>query len=409
MPHRHAITSFVGLQSHEVVRWKRHHKSWIELWIEYRGRRYRCGGCGQGFTGRHDEELIRVRDLDISKHRVFLWLPRYRVRCPRCGIRRVESVIVRQGARCTRRFERKLFLLTDYMPVKAVAEQERVDWRTVKDAEIRYIVGLLRKRELDDITELGIDEVSEKKGHRYLTLVTDLKKRRVIWVGRGNDGAVIRAFFRWFGKERARRLKIVVIDMHDPYLLELRKRCPRATKIVFDHFHVIKPLSLAIDNIRRRLQNELPPDGKRYLKGSRYLLLRNREDLTRTQHVRLQDLLRLPANEILSTAYILKEDLRVVFRRLDPTQARAELRDWKRRARESGIPEILAYVKMLDRRRFGILNFFKHRKTNGLSEGMNNVVKTIKKNAYGFHDWQYFQLKILRKCGKLGDGSTDRD
>lgn len=408
MPHRHAITSFVGLQSHEVVRWKRHHKSWIELWIEYRGRTYKCGGCGQGFHHRHDEVLIRVRDLDISKHRVFLWLPRYRVCCPRCGIRRVTSVIVRQGARCTRRFERKLFVLTDYMPVKAVADQERVDWRTVKDAEIRYIVGLLRKRDLDGITDLGIDEVSEKKGHRYLTLVTDTVKRRVIWVGRGRDRAVLRSFFRWFGKKRTRRIRCLVIDMHDPYELEIRKQCRRAA-LIYDHFHVIKPLSLAIDNIRRRLQSELPPDGKRYLKGSRYLLLRNREDLTQKQYVRLQDLLRLPANEILNAGYILKEDLRVVFRRLDPKQARAELRDWKRRARESGVPEILAYVKMLDRRRFGILNFFKHRKTNGLSEGFNNVVKTIKKSAYGFHDWQYFRLKILRKCGKLGDVSTDRD
>jgi len=405
MPNIHAITSFVGLQSHEVVRWKRHHKSWIELWVEYRGRRYRCGGCGQGFPRRHDEVLIRVRDLDISKHRAFLWLPRYRVQCPRCGIRRVASVIVRQGARCTRRFERRLFVLTDYMPVKAVAEQERVDWRTVKDAEIRYIVGLLRKRDLDGITELGIDEVSEKKGHRYLTLVTDLKKRRVIWVGRGNDGAVIKAFFRWFGKKRARRLKIVVIDMHDPYLRELRKRC--RARIIFDHFHVIKPMSLAIDNIRRRLQNELPPEGRHYLKGSRYLLLRPRETLTPKQAVRLKDL--FAVNQPLYAAYILKEDLRAVFRRLDPKVARAELRDWKRRVRESGIPELIEYAKMLDRRRFGILNFFKHRKTNGLSEGMNNVVKTIKKNAYGFHDWQYFRLKILRKCGKLGGESTDRD
>ncbi len=403
-----AISSFVGFQSHEVVRWKRHHKSWIELWIEYRGRAYRCGECGQCFTRWYDRDPILVRDLDISKHRVFLWLPRYRVRCPRCGIRRVKSLIVRPGARCTRRFERKLFVLTAYMPVKAVGEQERVDWRTVKDAEIRYIVGLLRKRDLTGITDLGIDEVSEKKGHRYLTLVTDTVKRRVIWVGRGRDRAVLKKFFRWFGKKRTRRIRCVVIDMHDPYELEIRKQCPRAT-LIYDHFHVIKPLSMAIDDIRRRLQRELPPAGRLYLKGSRYLLLRNRENLTAKQRVRLQDLLRLPANETLNTAYILKEDLRAIFRRQNPKQARAELRDWKHRVRESKIPELLKYVQMLDRRRFGILNFFKHRKTNGLSEGFNNVVKTIKKSAYGFHDWEYFRLKILRKCGKLGEASFDRD
>ena len=111
MPYVRALRSFVGLPSHEVLRWKRYHKSWIELWLVYRGRTYRCGRCGKGFRRRHDEEPIRVRDLDIGPHRVVLWLPRYRVRCPRCGICRVKSVIVRPGARCTRRFERTLFVV----------------------------------------------------------------------------------------------------------------------------------------------------------------------------------------------------------------------------------------------------------------------------------------------------------
>ena len=303
MPDTHVITSFLGLQSHRVVRWKRHHKSWIELWLEYDGDTYRCPECGKSFRRYYDRPWVRLRDLDISRHRVYVWVSRYRVRCPQCGVRRVESRIARHHARCTRRFERWLFTLTKSMPVKDVSELARIDWRTVKDAEIRYIVGLLRKRDLNGITDLGIDEVSEKKGHRYLTLVTDTVKRRVIWVGRGRDRAVLKKFFKWFGKKWTRRIRCVVIDMHDPYELEIRKRCPRAA-LIYDHFHVIKPLSMAIDNIRRRLQSELPPAGRRYLKGSRYLLLRNRENLTAKQHIRLQDLLRLPANETLNAAYI---------------------------------------------------------------------------------------------------------
>ena len=180
MPDSDAITSFISLQSHAVVQWKRHHKSWIELWLEYRGETFQCGRCGRRYPKIYDREPIRLRDLDISKHRVYLWLPRYRVRCVECGVRRVESRIARASARCTRRLERRLFILTGHMTVKAVSEQERIHWTTVKDAEIRYILGLLRKRDLSGITSLGIDEVSEKKGHRYLTLVTDLTKRRVI-------------------------------------------------------------------------------------------------------------------------------------------------------------------------------------------------------------------------------------
>lgn len=408
MPDAHAITSFVGFQRYKVVRWKRHHKSWIELWLECQGSVYRCGGCGEKVFGYRGWVRIRLRDLDLSLHRVYVWEPRRLLDCPKCGVRQAESKIARPHARCTRRFERWLFQLTEEMSVKGVSKLAQVDWETIKDAEIRYIVGLLRKRSLDGITDLGIDEVSEKKGHRYLTLVTDTVKRRVIWVGRGRDRAVLRKFFHWFGKKRTRRIRCVVIDMHDPYELEIRKQCPRAA-LIYDHFHVIKPMSMAIDDIRRRLQSKLPPAGRRYLKGSRYLLLRNSENLSKGQHIRLKELLTLPANETLNTAYILKEDLRVIFRWQDPKQARTELRDWKRRVRESNIPELLEYVKLLDRRRFGIMNFFKHRKTNGLSEGFNNVVKTIKKKAYGFHDWQYFSLKILRTCGKLENASFERD
>jgi transposase len=398
--HDNAINSFIGLQSYEVVRWERHHKQWIEIWLDPRQNKWRCLGCGCRTTSCYDRVWTRLRDLDIASHRTWLWVPRIRVACETCGVRRSELLIAREHARSTRRFERLLFNLTYGATVKEVSRLTGADWKLIKEVEIHYIRGLLRKRNLEGITDLGIDEVSEKKGHRYLTLVTDIGQRRVIWVGRGRDRKVLREFFRWFGKKRTRRIKRVVIDMHDPYELEIRARCPRAA-LIYDHFHVIKPMSLAIDNIRRRLQSELPPEGRQYLKNSRYLLLRPKETLTGKQNVRLREL--LAVNETLNMAYILKEDLRIVFRLTDPRRARSELKDWKRRIRESGIPELLDYVKLLDRRRFGILNFFKHRKTNGLSEGLNNVVKTLKKDAYGFHDWQYYRLKILRKCGKLHD------
>ena len=290
MPDSHVITSFLGFQSHVVVRHKRHRKSWVEIWLEPRASMHICSACGWVSGTYYDRVWIRLRDLKTSKHRVLLWVPNHRVECPRCdGVRRERLSIARPHARCTRRFERELFHLTEEMTVKGVSKFVGVDWRMVKDAEIRYILGLLRKRNLDDITELGIDEVSEKKGHRYLTLVTDITKRRVIWVGRGNDGAVLRKFFHWFGPKRTRRLKIAVIDMHDPYLFELRKRC--RAKIIFDRFHVVKPLHMAIDKIRCRLYRELPPEGRRYIKNSRFLLLRHREDLSPKQSVRLEDLL----------------------------------------------------------------------------------------------------------------------
>jgi len=190
MPDKYGINSFVGLQSYEVIRWKRYHKRRLELWLELRGKKYRCGKCRKVFTPYHDRTWVCLRDLSIAQHQVYLWVYRYRVKCPQCGPQQAELTLARIYARCTRRFERWLFRLTKGMTVKEVSELVQVDWRLVKEVEIRYIVGLLRRRDLDGITELGIDEVSEKKGHRYLTLVTDLQSKRVIWVGRGRDRAV---------------------------------------------------------------------------------------------------------------------------------------------------------------------------------------------------------------------------
>lgn len=406
MPDFDRITAILGFQRYRVVRFRRFNKQWIELRLELRDRGLRCPGCGQRFIFCYDRRYASIRDLNLSAHRTILSVPKYRVRCPRCGVRQVHLEIARPRARCTKRFERWLFVLTRTMPVSEVADLTGIDWETVRNAEVRYIRALLRKRKLDGIRDLGVDEVAEKKGHRYLTLVTDLTLRRVIWVGRGNDGAVLRRFFRWFGPKRTRRIRRFVMDMHDPYVREVRRHCRRA-RIVFDRFHLSKLLHRALDELRRRLQRTLPPEGRRYLKDKRYLLLRANEDLTAKQRVRLEEL--LAVNKPLNAAYVLKEDFRALFDEENALVAREEIKAWKARARESGLPELLAFVKTLNRRRYGILNFFRHRITNGLSEGFNNVVKTIKKDAYGFHDWQYFALKILRRCGRIERRVSDAD
>jgi transposase len=276
-----------------------------------------------------------------------------------------------------------------------------LDWETVKDAEVRYIRGLLRKRNLDGITRLGIDEVSYEKGHKYLTLVTDLDGHRVIYVTHGNDGRAVGRFLTWLGPKRCRRIKVVVTDMHDPYLKVLRKRLPKAA-LVFDHFHVSKIVHDALDDIRRRLQRELSPKDRRVIKGQRYVLLRARERLSKRQEVSLQEI--LDANTDLTKGYVLKEAFRAVFKATSLRAGRKRLKAWEAQVRESGVPELLKVLGTIERRRSGIENFFQYKVANGMAEGFNNVVGTIKKQAYGFHDRDYLRLKILRICGKLDEG-----
>jgi transposase len=248
------------------------------------------------------------------------------------------------------------------------------------------------------ITSIGIDEVSYKKGHKYLTLVTDLIGHRGIYVTRGNDGASIRRFFRWPGPERCRRIRVAVTDMHDPYTSVLKKALPKAA-LVYDHFHVSKIVHDALDEIRRRIQRQLPPDARRIIRGQRYVLLNAREKLNHRQRVSLQEILAL--NMDLTTGHVLKEAFRDVFAAIDLKDGRKRLKAWEAQVRESGVPERLQVLKTIARRRKGIENFFRYRVAKGMAEGFNNVVSTFKKQAYGFHDRDYLRLKILQICGKL--------
>jgi transposase len=377
-----------------VERWA----GWGRLKLVPREPCFRCPRCRVTIGYGQASRWRPMRDLDIGRRHIELRVQVYRVQCFTCGRPEVPIALARPYARCTRRLEKHLFQLTGDSTVKAVAKRMALDWETVKDAEVRYIRGLLRKRNLDRITRIGIDEVSYKKGHKYLTLVTDLDGRRVIYATHSNDGKALGRFLTWLGPERWRRIHVVVTDMHDPYLKVLRKRLPDAA-LVFDHFHVSKVVHDALDEIRRRLQRELSPKDRRVIKGQRYVLLRARENLSNRDRVSLEEI--LDANTDLTKGYVLKEAFRDVFKATSLRVGKSRLRAWEEQVRESGVPELLKVLDTIERRRSGIENSFQYNVANGMAEGFNNVVGTIKKQAYGFHDRDYLKLKILRTCGKI--------
>ena len=377
-----------------VERWA----GWGRLRLVPRTPRFRCPRCRVTVAAGKASRWRSLRDLDVGRRHIELRVRVYRIQCRKCGEPEVAVTLARQYARCTRRLEKHLFRLTGDSTVKAVAKRMSLDWETVKDAEVRYIRGLLRKRNLDGMRRIGIDEVSYQKGHKYLTLVTDLDGHRVVYATHGNDGQAVGRFLTWLGPKHAGRIKVAVTDRHDPYLKVLRKRLPKAA-IVFDRFHVSKIVHDALDEIRRRLQRQLPPAGRRIIKGQRYVLLRAHETLSAKQRVSLQEL--LDTNTDLTKGWVLKEAFRDVFKATNPRQGRKRLATWEAQVRESGVPELLKVLKTIERRRAGIENYFQHRVANGMAEGFNNVVGTIKKQAYGFHDREYLKLKILRICGKI--------
>lgn len=398
MPTEFDDTSWLlGIPNHRIVGVEELEENEVLLVLERKPRVLKCPRC-RSPAPCYDAPTRFIDDLPAWGRRMVLTVSWPRVDCPSCGVLQISYGWVGPTGRRTRRFERWIYELTRWIPVADVAEIASLAWQTVKDIETRFIRAALRGRSLEGITALGIDEVSYRKGHRYLTIVTDVRQRRILDVKKGRDSAALKRFFRTFGPERLAQIREVVIDMHEPYELAIAEAMPHA-RIVFDRFHLMKLLNRALDELRRRQQRDLPLDDRRVLKNKRYVLLRPREELTPRQRVALTELRRV--NEPLSTAYLLKEDFREIYQAHRVGDARLAFADWIRRVRESQIPELVDFVGTLRRHFTGVLGFFRHRLTNGLAEGFNNVIKTIQKVAYGFHDVRYLRLKILRHCGLL--------
>jgi len=240
-----------------------------------------------------------------------------------------------------------------------------------------------------------MDEFAIQKGHRYATVVVEPLRKRVLWVGRGRGREAVRTFLELLGKDGCARLEAVVMDMNTAYELEVRLHCPRA-QIVFDLFHVVAKYGReVIDRVRVDEANRVREDraARHLVKGARWLLLRNRENVTQPQdQVRLKEL--LAANRALFTVYVLKDDLKALWSYRHVGYAERFWRQWYRRAMSSGIAPLKTFARRLKAYLPGILSHCRWPLGTNIVEGINNTIKVIKRMAYGYRDDAYFFLRI---------------
>jgi transposase len=281
------------------------------------------------------------------------------------------------------------------MSIRHVARFYRLAWTTVKRIDFRHLQQKLGPVELSAVTVIGMDEFAIQKGHRYATVVVETSRKRVLWVGRGRGREDVRPFFELLGAEGCARLQAVVMDMNAGYAEEVRARCPQA-EIVYDLFHVVAKYGReVIDRVRVDEANRLRQDrpARHLVKSSRWLLLRNRENVTReADRVRLNEL--LAANRALFTVYVLKDDLKTLWDYRHPGYALRFWQQWYRRAIRSRIAPLKAFARRLKPYLQGILAHCRWPLGTNLIEGINNRIKLIKRMAYGFRDDTYFFLKI---------------
>ena len=351
-----------------------------------------CARCG-AFTRRvHSQRDRLIRDLDMVGMRVWLHCHIRSLFCPTCQRVRVEWLkFIDVGQRVTKRMARYVYELCKILPISDVARHTGLNHKTIKAIDKLFLREEFGKIDFSQVRILAVDEVSERKGHRYLTIVMDYETGRVLYVGRKRRARTLKRFFHMLSRRQRRRIKAVAMDMWDPYIKAVRHYCPEA-KIVFDLFHVKREFGKQINKVRNREYRRASEEGKGVLRGSKFLLLSNRDRLSRRQVVRLEQLLQL--NERMAIMYVLKDQLNVIWNQATVRKCLEALNNWVNMARQSMIREVIAFAKKLMRYAYGVVNHALFPIHTGKSEGINNKIKVIKRRSYGFRDSEYFSLKI---------------
>ena len=350
-----------------------------------------CGSKDIQLRGRKEREW---QTIPIGGKRVFVRTGIPRISCNSCG--RTPQIPVSFAVpehSYTRAFERYVLELRQCMTIQDVADHLGITWWKVKDIESRYLTRHFAKPKLKHLRRLAIDEISIGKGHRYLTVVLDLESGAIVHAGNGKGGAALNPFWKRLRASHA-RIEAVATDLSAAYIRAVKDHLPDA-QLVFDRFHIMKLFNEKLSDLRRELYREAESGPtKNVLKGIRWLLLRNQENLDdeKDEWARLQEALEL--NHSLATAYYLKEELRLLWEQDNTWPAVRLLNDWCARAAASGLRMLRTFADTLEKHREGILAWYAHPISTGPLEGTNNKIKTLIKSAYGFRDEEYFRLKL---------------
>jgi transposase len=281
------------------------------------------------------------------------------------------------------------------MTIKDVAKELKLDWHSVKALDKEYMQEQLRRNPVAAPRAIGIDEISLRKGHIYRIVVSDLERRKPIWYG-GEDRSEesMNMFYEWLSLKKTKKIQLAVMDMWKAFEKSTKENAPGAA-ILYDKFHVIRHLGDALDKVRKMEYSRLSGKDRSYIKGQKYTLLSNRENLTLDGKNALKKLLN--ANKRLNAAYLLKESFGQLWSYQTEGWARRFFDNWKNALKWQRLAPYEKFAKMIERHWDGIAAYSKpeNKVPLGFVEGMNNKIRVIQRRAYGLRDEEYLRLKIL--------------
>jgi transposase len=340
----------------------------------------RCPGYDQG-DGRR-----RWRALDLATTVCYVEADAPRVQCKQHEVVVAMVPWARHDAGFTRSFEDQVAWLTVNTSKTAICHLMRIAWRTVGRICERVAADAKRGRDLyAGLERLGFDEISVRKGQRYLTVVVDHQTGRLVWAHAGRDRKTVEKFLDLLGKERCEQIELVSCDDAEWITRPVAERCPNAV-ICLDPFHIVKAATAALDEIRREIWNEARKAGNKQLakdlKGARFALWKNPGNLTERQQQKLSSIQQ--TNQRLYRAYLLAQQLRQIYR-VDPTDGLALLEGWLKWARRSRLEPFRKLARRITEQRKRVEAAFTNGLSNARVEQMNTQIRLIMRRGFGYH------------------------
>jgi transposase len=350
-----------------------------------------CPCCGYNDNVSKGSKERRLRMAPLGNKMAFLLVNLHRLQCVNCRHTWWPSMpFVKPKKRVTLSFEKYVIELMRFATIEHVAKFLKVSWGLVKNIHKAHLQKEYQNPDLKSIQYIGVDEFSIRKGHKYMTIFINLETGEIIHAAEGKSMESVIPFLLQL-KEKAPLLKAMAMDMNAAYASAVEKYLPDID-VVFDRFHVVGLLNKAIDDIRRDQQAKCNAVGLRAIKGMRFLLLKNYENLGVKKQSSLGCLLEV--NQPIALAHTMKEQIRLFWSKQTRKEGSKFLVWWIMDAVESGISELQKAGRTLLRHWQGLVNYFSHPITNGKTEGINNKIKTMKRQAYGFRDMEYFKLRL---------------
>jgi transposase len=401
-----------GFEIKDMKEWL--NKGHIDIFLEHRYQNHesschRCQSKLSRITGTYRQ---RVQTMPILNYKSFLYIKRRKGHCPSCKKIRAEYLefISPETPHLTKEYSWWLGRMCEISAVSRVGELVGIDKTTMHRLDFARLKRMFQNYKIPKVTRISVDEVyarkkkygaKESRDNRFFTVICDLDTRRVIWVSESREAKALDEFFHIIGPQRCKEIKVVAMDQHDSYKYSVEKNCPMAT-VVWDRFHIMQNFNQAVDSDRMWLHKHLMTgENKRLTRGKfKRLFVKKSDRRTKVETRHINDVLK--DNQEFAYLELIKEGMHQIYDSADEWEAKEKLLqigDWIEQCPH--FYELKKWYKNFNRGWETFKNYFHYPVSSSLSEGQNNVIKTLKKRAYGYRNMAYFKLKILQVCGFL--------